>query len=437
MELFPHQEQLLETLQNFDQYAIFWAPRVMKTMPVSLHCTNLLLGGKADSMIVIAPKSALGAWKRDFATFKGKRKEVADKIVLVNYEKVWRRKDYDKHFDIVVLDESHKIAHRTSKQAKFCMKYNRRSKYRYILTGTPLGQGRLQDLYSQMEFLIPGFFGQYREFEARYCVTRQLPGTFVRIVVGYRNKEELLARVGEYVTSLSLDDVADMPEELPDNVVVCPRPNMFVQSGVRKNYVKEYDMIIPNPAVKLMKLRQVASGFIIDEAGKTHNIGDTKRFAFGELMDEIGWDQKVVIFCEFKASVRDVVTELVKRNMSHVVLDGDQRDKEIWRWFQENDHVKAIVCQYQTANAGIDLWTARNLIFYEPSLSTQMVEQARNRIKTAVNPKPVQYHWLIAKDSVELKILKQLKQHKDFTLECMNEWKWAGMDSDEDFVFDN
>ena len=37
-------------------------------------------------------------------------------------------------------------------------------------------------------------------------------------------------------------------------------------------------MIIDNPAVKLMKMRQVASGFIIDEQGETHVIADTKRF---------------------------------------------------------------------------------------------------------------------------------------------------------------
>lgn len=435
MELFPHQEKLLETLQTHDQYAIFWAPRVMKTMPVSLHCTNLLLSGKADSMIVIAPKSALGAWKRDFLTFKGKRKEAVKKIKLVNYEKVWRRKEYDKRFDIVVLDESHKIAHRTSKQAKFCMSYNKRSKYRYILTGTPLGQGRLEDLWSQMEFLIPGFFGSYREFEARYCKTRQLPGTFVRIVTGYRNKEELLERVATIATSLTLDDVADMPDDPPDNIVICPRPNQFIQAGVKNGYVDQYDLIIQNPAVKLMKLRQVASGFIIDEAGETHIIGETKRFALGELLDEIGWETKVVIFAEFKASIEAIRTELFKRQISHVVLDGEQKDKEIWKWFQENDHVTAIVCQYQTANAGIDLWTARNLIFYEPSLSTQMIEQARNRIKTAVNPRKCQYHWLIAKDTVELKIFKQLKKHKDFTVDCLDEWKWATNDTDEDFIF--
>ncbi len=152
MQLFPHQERMLETLNKKKVFGIFWKPRVMKTLPMALHMTNLIMSGKAKNAIVIAPKSALGAWKRDFYSFKGKRFEATKKIKLVNYEKVWRREEYNTTFDIVVLDESHKIAHRTSKQSKFIKKYNQTSKYRYLLTGTPMGQGRLQDLWNQMDF---------------------------------------------------------------------------------------------------------------------------------------------------------------------------------------------------------------------------------------------------------------------------------------------
>lgn len=434
MNLFPHQEKMLETLSENDVFGIFWKPRVMKTLPVALHMTNLIMSGKAENALVIAPKTALGAWKRDFYTFKGARFDATKKIDLVNYEKVWRRKDYDKKYDIVILDESHKIAHRTSKQSKFIKKYVKTSTYRYLLTGTPMGQGRLQDLWNQMDFLIPNLLGTYAEFEARYCILKQLPNTFVKIVVGYRNKEELLEKIAPYVSFLTLDDIAEMPEETPDNIVICPRAHQRIQAGVKKDYVEEFDMIIPNPAVKLAKLRQVASGFIKDEQGVTHSIADTKRLAFGELVDELCED-KFVVFCEFVQSIEDVITELRKRGISHLVLDGRQRDKEIWKLFQAEEHIKCIVCQYQTANAGIDLWKADNLIFYEPALSTLMVEQARERIKTAVNPKPKFYHWLIARDSVELKIYKQLRKHQDFTLDCMSEWSWATKDEDKDYVF--
>ncbi len=235
---------------------------------------------------------------------------------------------------------------------------------------------------------------------------------------------------------LTLDDIAEMPVETPDNIVVCPRVHQRIQAGVKKDYVKEYDMIIPNPAVKLAKLRQIASGFIKDEKGETHVIADSKRFAFGELIDELG-DEKIVVFCDFIQSVKNCVFELKKRGIGYVTLDGRQKDKEIWKLFQSEDYIQVIVCQYQTANAGIDLWKADNLIFYEPCLSTLMIEQARERIKTAVNPKPKFYHWLISKDSVELKIYKQLRKHQDFTLDCMEEWSWATMDTEEDFIFDD
>jgi SNF2 family DNA or RNA helicase len=300
-----------------------------------------------------------------------------------------------------------------------------------------MGQGRLHDLYNQMDFLIPNFFGKYSEFEARYCITRQLPNTFIKIVVGYRNKEELLERIAPYVSFLTLDDVADMPTDPPDNIVVCPRANRRIQAGVKDNYVKEYDIIIPNPAVKLAKLRQVASGFIIDEKGKIHDIAKGKRQALGELIDEIGDDEKVVVFCDFKHSIDIVVDELVAHGYTYLILDGRQKDKEVWKQFQEEDHIQYIVCQYQTANAGIDLWKADNLIFFEPSLSTLMIEQSRERIKTAVNPRPKYYHWLIAEDSVELKIYKQLRKHQDFTLDCMEEWSWTKKDKAEDFVFED
>ena len=73
MELFPHQERILGTLSEHDSFALFWSMRVMKTLPMVLHMSNLIMQGKAKDGIVIAPKSALGAWKRDINKMKGKR----------------------------------------------------------------------------------------------------------------------------------------------------------------------------------------------------------------------------------------------------------------------------------------------------------------------------------------------------------------------------
>jgi len=423
MQLYDHQLTLLGKLIENDTFGVFFECRTGKTMPVFLHITNLLMSGKAKSCLVIGPKTALGAWKRDAETFTGNRKTVTKGIHLVNYELVWRRLMYNRQYDIIIVDESHRIAHRNSKQTKFIMKYRDNSKYRYILTGTPLGQGRLEDLYSQMEFLEKGFFGTYAEFEARYCITRQLPGSFVKIVVGYRNKEELLAKVATKVMSFRLSDTnSNLPMDLPDNLVIHQKPNQKINRGVKDDYVEEYDIIIPNPAVRMMKFRQVASGFIIDENKVTHEVSNGKVDAFNELLDQI-LPEKIVVFAEFKHSIQTISRELDKRGLSYLVLDGNQKDKECWRRFQANPKITVMVCQYGSANAGIDLWTAHHMIFFEPSLSTLMTEQARARIKKVDMTQRCAYHWLLAESSIEKEIYNSLIKNQDFTVDIMNKWK--------------
>ena len=47
MDLFPHQERILGTLSKHDSFALFWSMRVMKTLPMVLHISNLIMQGKA------------------------------------------------------------------------------------------------------------------------------------------------------------------------------------------------------------------------------------------------------------------------------------------------------------------------------------------------------------------------------------------------------
>ena len=423
MTLYPHQETLLHTLSERDAYGIFWEQRTGKTMPTLLDATNLIMAGKAHDCLIVAPKSAIGAWKRDMEEFKGERKKACRKIKLVNYELVWRRAEYDKPFDIVILDECHKIAHRTSKQSKFLLQFATRSKYRRILSGTPMGQGRLEDLYTEMEFLQKGFFGKYAKFQERYCKMKTLRGSYVSIVVGYRNKDELLERVGTMVSSLRFKDISNVIDDPPDNIVYCPPVDKKIVKQIKQNYVEKYDLVIQSPVVQMMKFRQVASGFIIDEKGKTHNIMGTlgKQKMFSDLLGTLV-PEKIVIFAEFKESIRRIENVVCSYGLRYLILNGEQQDKECWRRFQSDDDMTVIICQYASANAGIDLWTANHMIFYEPSLSTTMTDQSRARIRIKDKKKACAYHWMITADSIEEKIYDQLQKKQDFTLDNLSKW---------------
>ena len=59
-------------------------------------------------------------------------------------------KGYDREWDCIVPDESHKIKNRSSKRASFLLKLSLKAKYRYILTGTPIGSSQLENIWGNM-----------------------------------------------------------------------------------------------------------------------------------------------------------------------------------------------------------------------------------------------------------------------------------------------
>lgn len=138
----------------------------------------------------MAPKSALGAWERDIELFNAVDQEILrSSITLINYDKVWRGGDkspYNKKYGCIILDEAHLIKNRSSQRSKFLLKLACKADYRYILTGTPIGNGQLENIWSLYCFLDPYlergrvysriFGGSYQVFQDRYCTPRVKEG---------------------------------------------------------------------------------------------------------------------------------------------------------------------------------------------------------------------------------------------------------------------
>ena len=118
---------------------------------------------------------------------------------------------------------------------------------------------------------------------------------------------------------------------------------------------------------------------------------------------------------------------LQKLKIRHVILDGDQKDKTIWRKFQNDPKIRVIVCQYQTANAGIDLFASDTIIYYEPTLRSVTLEQSRDRIHRTGQKQKCSYVHLLTKGTVEVDIYRALAGYADFSeklfVEYMNGYR--------------
>ena len=372
----------------------------------------------------MAPKSALGAWERDIELFNAMDQEILrSSITLINYDKVWRGGDkspYNKKYGCIILDEAHLIKNRSSQRSKFLLKLACKADYRYILTGTPIGNGQLENIWSLYCFLDPYlergrvysriFGGSYQVFQDRYCILNMYhkPSSYIHV-------KELQEIINEYSYRVKKIDCLDLPEKLPDEVIKVDQaePRLYKKLST-ESAILEYEILAENPLSRLVKLRQLCSGHIKTE-DQLIEVGNNKIPILQEIIEGYPEDKKLVIFAEFKYSIGKISELLRKMKVRFVTLDGDQKDKTIWRKFQDDKRIRVIVCQYQTAAAGIDLFASDTIIYYEPTLRSNILEQSRDRIHRTGQKEKCSYIHLLTKGTVEVEIYRALAGYSDFS----------------------
>lgn len=424
-------------------FALFMEQGTGKTIPSLWRILDLLRSGKIEDALVVAPKSALGAWERDIEHFEELDREILrDNITLINYDKVWRGEEkspYYKKYGCIILDEAHAIKNRTSRRSKFLLKIASLSDYRYLLTGTPIGNGQLENIWALYCFLDPyiergrvysrifkeymeenasgEYKGSYIEFQSRYCILNMYHKP-----TSYINVKELQSIINDHSYRVKKIDCLDLPEKLPDEVIYCELKEKALYKKLHNDSaILEYEILAENPLSRMIKLRQLCAGHIKTEKELIETKTE-KLEILEELIEGYEDDKKLVIFADFKYSIRKI-TELLKRlKIKHIVLDGDQKDKTIWRQFQADKSIRVIVCQYQTASAGIDLFASDTIIYYEPQLRSNTLEQSRDRIHRTGQKNKCSYIHLITKGTIEVDIYKVLAGYSDFGEKLFTEY---------------
>ena len=83
-------------------------------------------------------------------------------IVIVNYESAWRKPLgqwlKDQHWDLLIMDESHRIKNASGETSRFVSQLSDRSRRRLALTGTPMPHSPL-DIYAQYRAIDKSIFG--------------------------------------------------------------------------------------------------------------------------------------------------------------------------------------------------------------------------------------------------------------------------------------
>ena len=180
------------------------------------------------------------------------------------------------------------------------------------VTGTPV-ENRLRDLWSIMDFAVPGYLGTLTDFETRYS-----------------ESEDAAVRLEPLVSPLLLRRrIAEHASDLPKRIDIVE--TLQLRDGeaqayetVRETVAKQYGAAAN--LVSLARLRQFcAHPALVDCRDATPEHGDfTKIERLQELLGEIfAWQEKVLVFTSYTA-MADRIATMCRRKFRVMVetLDG-------------------------------------------------------------------------------------------------------------------
>ena len=428
VKLFNHQQIALGYLRMNNSFALFLEQGTGKTLPTLIRIGELLSTGRAKNALVVCPKAVIGSWERDVEKLDEDAKSAClEKMTVINYDRVWRDPNYyQQKWDIIVLDEAHYIKRHSTKRSKACLQMSCDAKYRYILTGTPINNGQLESIWALYAFLKPYrtgrgkvyseiFGGSYYKFLDDYAYLNQWHQPYK-----YHNLSSLQRIINSYSYRVLKSECLDLPDKLPDEIydIECLEKDKYNRL-MKTSAIEEMDIVAENPLARLTKLRQLCSGYISNE-GEITPVKCEKIAVLKEFMEN--WEKKLVIFAQYTYSIDAISKLLLDMCISHMVLDGRTKYHNCWKMFQSDPDIQVIVCQYESASAGIDLYAADTMLFYEPTLSSNTLEQAKDRIHRVGQNHKCSYIHFITKGTVERAIYRTVSNYGDFNRKLFEEY---------------
>lgn len=391
-------------------------------------------------MLIVAPLSILSVWEAEFAQFaafdyalavltgdSAKKTDTlrhmngaALQVAVVNYESAWRMEQELAAWgpDLIVCDEGHKIKTHNISASKAMHRLGAKAGYRLLLTGT-LITNKAIDVFSPYKFLNPTIFGtSFYAFRSRYFD-----------MVGYGNHTPVLKRSMEAELSARLHSIAyraakadclDLPEttDVVRQVELEPAARKIYRSLVKESFAElaSGEVTAPNVLTRLLRLSQLTGGFLgSDENSAVQQISSAKLSAMEDILESaVAEGQKLVIIARFLPEIRAICKELDRRGLRYACITGEVQDRAAQvAQFQNDPDVPVFVGQIATAGLGLTLTAASTMVFYSLDYSMSNYEQAKARIHRVGQRNPCTYIHLIAKGTVDEKVLTALRNKAD------------------------
>ncbi len=462
----PYEHQLKALTMSWDKeyFAYFMEMGTGKPKVLIDNIAMLYDKGKINGALIVAPKGVVGTWYLnqipDHLPDHIEHKNVLWKpnitrkqnlrlkslfetgtdlhILIMNVEAFsttkgceFAKKFLDSHRTLMAVDESTTIKNPDAKRTKNICNLSILSKYRRILTGSPVTKSPL-DLYKQCDFLKEELLGHgsYYTFRTRYAImkTANFGGKSIQIVVGYKNLNELSEKLRPFSYRVLKDDCLDLPDKIyMKRTVQLSSEQKKVYEQMKQMALAEMNgkmMSTATVLTQLMRLHQITCGHFTADDGSIQKIKSNRLDELMDVLEEI--EGKVVIWAHYQNDVETIVEHLKKKYGDNSIVDyygrtrPENRQSNIDK-FQKDEGCRFFIGTPATGGYGITLTQASNVIYYSNGYDLEKRMQSEDRAHRIGQKKSVTYVDMIADDTVDEKIVKSLRKKVNIATQIMGE----------------
>jgi SNF2 family DNA or RNA helicase len=426
---------LRATLRDYQQRGVDWLAFLRGAGLGAVLADDMGLGKTLQTIsaiadgssrtLVVCPKSVVYNWEAEIARFRpglsvaiyhGPKRTLdrSAAVTLTTYAVL--RLDADKlaaeGWDAVVLDEAQAIKNESSQTTRAA--FGLRAPFRIALSGTPV-ENRLEELWSVMNFANPGLLGGRSSFQDRYVgpITSGDAGAGERLrakirpVVLRRLKRDVLPELPPRTDAVLQVELEERERVVYDTVRAAARKEVVRMTGAPSGGA---DVLAVLEA--LLRLRQAACHPALvpgqeegDGQGPWETSSKLERL-MGALEEAVLDVHKALVFSQW-TSLLDLVEPLLRAaSIRFTRLDGSTRDRgAVVEAFQAEGGPPVLLASLKAGGTGLNLTAADHVFLLDPWWNPAAEDQAADRAHRIGQDRPVIVYRMVAKDTVEERIL--------------------------------
>ena len=393
----------------------------------TLQIISLIDSLKRDKPImIVSPTSLIFNWAMEFKKFAPHIKYMVmydefrndnyveeairnNMVVIISYEslRIDIEKYKDKDFLMCIIDEAQFI--KNPEALKTIAVKSIKSNIKIALTGTPI-ENSLTDLWSIFDFVLPGYLGKKNKFISKYD--------------GYAQSSDVLSslnkRIQPFILRRLKTDVLDLEDKIETisySVMSKEEKDLYYSYlDEAKNDLKKDNYKIAKVLSVLTRLRELAC----EPRMFLDNIGDMKNSKMDLLLEiieeKISDNHKILVFSQFTSLFPFIEERLSKLGIGFLKLTGQTKSLDramLVERFNKEDGIKVFLISLKAGGTGLNLTSADTVIHYDPWWNNAVMNQATDRAYRIGQERVVHEIKIVAKDTIEERILELQAKKKD------------------------